>query len=400
MSHTPTNHENQLAEVLQAGFDCDVEDDTLTVGPIPYRLSTGGVGYGQLISHLARTGIDIATPDDHTAAWIGEEVPHIRNGQPMDKLILDQNRITWSNGLTSVCTMSRKGPQPYRDYGQKMLAYARLIAREAIEDWRASSPGIVNLKDANHFVDRETGLNRVGVGHLNALLADEKIAVVGAGGTGGHIVDLVSKSNVMQIDIYDPDCVSVHTQLRWPGVVERKVVDQETNKAEYLASVYARRTNRNIQGHPFAISRDNLTYLSNKTMVFVAIDSGSARQEILTGLAELGVNFIDCGIDLQGGEGPLTASARIIRCHAEQSPEKRSELAELAPSGEELAEDDLLYAQNIQTAEMNSLNAALAVVAWKQGIGFYRDVYGYRRSRLHMPSNMWALYDPKIDPMQ
>ena len=49
---------------------------------------------------------------------------------------------------------------------------------------------------------------------------------------------------------------------------------------------------------------------------------------------------------------------------------------------------------------MNSLNAAFAVIAWKQGIGFYRDVYGYRRSRIHMTSNTWALYDPKHDPMQ
>ena len=134
-------------------------------------------------------------------------------------------------------------------------------------------------------------------------------------------------------------------------------------------------------------------------MVFVAIDKGPARREILTGLADMGLNFIDCGIDLQGNDGPLTASLRIIRCQAEQSAEKRSELATLAPGGANAPDGDL-YAQNIQTGEMNSLNAALAVIAWKQGIGFYRDAYGYRRSRIHMTSNMWALYDPKHDPMQ
>ena len=399
MSLTPINHEGQLVEVLQAGFDCCVEDDTLTVGLVPYRLSSGGVGHGRLICHLSRNGDDIAAPDDHTVAWIGDEAPHLRDGQLMNQLIIDQNRITWSNGLTSICTMSRRGPQPYPNYGQKMLTYARLIAREAVADWRTSSPGVITVKDVNHFVDRETGLNRVGVGHLNTLLANENVAVVGAGGTGGHIVDLVSKANVRQIDIYDPDCVSVHTQLRWPGVVERRVVEEKTNKAEYLASLYARRTNRNIRGHPFAINKDNLTYLNGKTMVFVAIDSGVARREILTGLAGLGLNFIDCGIDLQGDDGPLTASARIIRCYGEEDVEKRSEIAMMAPSRDNEAEDDP-YAQNVQTAEMNSLNAALAVAAWKQGIGFYKDVYGYRRSRLHMPSNMWALYDPKHDPMK
>ena len=399
MSRTPTNHEAQLAEVLQAGFDCCVEDDTLTVGPIPYRLSGGGVAHGSLICHLARIGGDIALPNDHTAAWIGDEVPHHRNGRPMDLLIIDQSRNTWSNGATSICVMSRRGPEPYPNYGQKMVTYARLIAREAVAHWRATSPGVIAVKDVNHLVDHETGLSRARVGHLNALLAKENVAVIGAGGTGGHIVDLVSKSNVQQIDIYDPDYVSVHTQLRWPGIVERRNVEEKTNKAEYLAALYARRTNRNIRGHPFSIDKDNLTFLNGKTMVFVTIDNGPARREILTGLADIGVNFIDCGIDLQGNDGPLTASLRIIRCQAEASAEKRLELATLAPGGADGVEDDL-YAQNIQTGEMNSLNATLAVIAWKQGIGFYRDPYGYRRSRMHMASNMWALYDPKHDPIQ
>ena len=317
----------------------------------------------------------------------------------MERLIIDQSRNTWSNGDTSVCVMSRRRPEPYPNYGQKMLTYTRLIAREAVSNWRGASPGVVEVKDANHLVDHETGLNRARVGHLNALLAKENVAVIGAGGTGAHIVDLVSKSNVRQIDIYDPDYVSAHTQLRWPGIVERRIVEEKMNKAEYLAALYARRTNRNIQGHPFAISKDNLTYLNGKTMVFVAIDKGPARREILTGLADLSLDFIDCGIDLQGSDGPLTASLRIIRCQAEQSAEKRSELAMLAPGGPDATDDDL-YAQNIQTGEMNSLNATLAVIAWKQGIGFYRDPYGYRRSRMHMASNMWALYDPKHDPMR
>ena len=33
---------------------------------------------------------DIASPNDHTAAWIGDEVPHRQDGRPMDQLIIDQ----------------------------------------------------------------------------------------------------------------------------------------------------------------------------------------------------------------------------------------------------------------------------------------------------------------------
>ena len=137
--------------------------------------------------------------------------------------------------------------------------------------------------------------------------------MIGAGGTGGFIVDMLAKCNVASIDIYDDDVVSQHTQLRWPGVVNRNVVEEHKNKAEYLAQVYASRTNRNIRGHALRVRRQYLTYFRDKTMVFVAIDQGTDRREILTGLTELRVNFIDCGIDLRRGSDGLTASARVVR---------------------------------------------------------------------------------------
>ena len=35
---------------------------------------------------------------------------------------------------------------------------------------------------------------------------------------------------------------------------------------------------------------------------------------------------------------------------------------------------DGLYSRNIQIAELNALNAALAVIKWKKLLGFYRDL--------------------------
>ena len=396
MSVTPTNHESQLADVLQAGFDCFVADDALRVGPVPCRLAGGSVSSGHLICHLHRSGEDIALPSDHTASWIGEDVPHSSDGRPMETLIVDRSAVTWSTGETSICTMSRLGAEPYASYGQKMLVYARIIAREAHSEWRIiQSSGALEVSDTSRMADRESGLNRVRIGHLSPLLDAENVAVVGAGGTGGHIVDLISKLNIRQLDIYDPDRVSVHTQLRWPGTVEREFAEQNTNKAEYLALRYSRRANRNIRGHNYAITENNLTLLNGKTMVFVAVDDGRSRHEILTGLARRGINFIDCGIDLGNDGGPLTASVRITRCQSEDDCEKRIELASRAPASKHSGGDDLYARNNIQTGEINSLNAALAVTAWKQGIGFYKDVHGYRRCRMHTASSMWALYDPK-----
>lgn len=41
-----------------------------------------------------------------------------------------------------------------------------------------------------------------------------------------------------------------------------------------------------------------------------------------------------------------------------------------APFGED---EDELYRSNIQVADLNALNAALAVIRWKKHIGYYQD---------------------------
>jgi hypothetical protein len=47
-----------------------------------------------------------------------------------------------------------------------------------------------------------------------------------------------------------------------------------------------------------------------------------------------------------------------------------------------------VYASNIQVADLNALNAILAVIKWKKLIGFYRDVEGEQHSTYTTDSNM------------
>ena len=395
MSATPTSHDGGLERVVQAGLDYTIEGDTLTVGPIPYRLSSGAVGHGELICHVEREGARLRAPGDHTVGWIADEKPHTRSGAVLENLIHQPAPQGWANGMTSICGMSRKAhDRGYGDYGEKMLAYARLIARETGRNWKRDSVGSGVVKDGNNMVDQETGLTRSAIGDMDQLFKREKLAVIGAGGTGGFIVDMIAKCNVASIDIYDDDVVSQHTQLRWPGVVKRSVVEEHRNKAEYLAQVYASRTNKNIRGHDLRVGRSDLTLFRNKTMVFVAVDRGSGRREILTGLTELAVNFIDCGIDLRRDSDGLTASARVVRTAREDDREKRIALVEKTP-GRDFGEG--MYEAAVQTAEINALNATLAVIAWKQGIGFYKDAFKYRRMRLHVASTTWAGHDGSLE---
>ena len=142
MSATPTSHDGGLDQLVQVGLDYTIEGDTLTVGPIPYRLQDGSVGHGELICHMEREGASLGVPTDHTVGWVAEDKPHSGNGEVLEQLIHQHGTQGWANGTTSICGMSRKPhDRGYRDYGEKMLTYARLIARETGTNWKRDSVG-------------------------------------------------------------------------------------------------------------------------------------------------------------------------------------------------------------------------------------------------------------------
>jgi hypothetical protein len=49
-------------------------------------------------------------------------------------------------------------------------------------------------------------------------------------------------------------------------------------------------------------------------------------------------------------------------------------------------EDD--YNRNIQIADLNALNAALAVIKWKKLFGFYRDLKSEHHSQFSIDTNL------------
>lgn len=88
-----------------------------------------------------------------------------------------------------------------------------------------------------------------------------------------------------------------------------------------------------------------------------------ARPEIMRWLRDRGVPFIDVGMSFREGQGGLTGIAKVTAYR----PGDETTLpitAALQPG-----EDD--YSSNVQIAELNALNATLAVIQWKRYLGFY-----------------------------
>jgi hypothetical protein len=95
---------------------------------------------------------------------------------------------------------------------------------------------------------------------------------------------------------------------------------------------------------------------------------GTVKKLIVEKLEEFGLPFIDVGMGVYVSEGVLGGILRVTTSTPEQRDHmhKRGSLSDGAERNE--------YSTNIQIAELNALNAALAVIKWKKLAGFYQDL--------------------------
>ena len=123
---------------------------------------------------------------------------------------------------------------------------------------------------------------------------------------------------------------------------------------------------RNIVPHDRHVDEDNIDELRDASFVFIAIDGGPSKRLIIDRLEEFDVPFIDTGMGIyQEGE----SLGGIVRTTASTSDQRQHLRARISFAD---AGDDA-YEQNIQIADLNMLNAVLAVIKWKKLFGFYFD---------------------------
>mgnify|MGYP001605262129 CR=1 FL=1 len=101
-------------------------------------------------------------------------------------------------------------------------------------------------------------------------------------------------------------------------------------------------------------------------MVFLCIDKGKPRQMIVNHLLENKIAFIDVGMGLSNENESLRGSIRITTCTQSYYKHVAKRI-----HFEDVEDDE--YSSNIQIADMNALNASLAVIKWKKMCGFYHD---------------------------
>jgi len=383
MSQEPFDRNPDLRKLREEGYALQIRGGFLVM-QVPHVNQKGEVGLGSLISSLTLAGDITQRPDTHVVHWSGD-YPCSADGKPIEALRYGEGAFDLGNGLKARYAFSCKPPEGYADYHAKMTTYAGVIAGPAavlkpalkLRSYAAPEP-----EEEAVFNYTETASDRVGIGALSDKLRNERVAFVGVGGTGAYAFDLVAKTPVPEIRLIDGDDFLTHNAFRTPGAPSLDELRQTQKKVHYLAGIYSK-MHRGIVAHPVALGRDNLHLLDGATFAFLSMDAGEAKQLVVLKCEEMGIPFIDVGMGLDLVDGSLGGILRVTA----STPEMRSHVHDGRISFGEAKEEDL-YSTNIQVADLNSLNAALAVIKWKKIRGFYRDLEREHHSTFTTDGNM------------
>lgn len=356
-----------LLRLQNEGYDIEVRVGFLLVKDVPYVSTTREIKRGVLISALELSGDQTTRPQNHVAMWTGEHPCH-QDGRIIDAITNSSAAQDLGGGIRADFTFSAKAA--YRDYHHKMTTYLARICGEAqaIDPsvTAATFPAIATDDDESVFRYLDTASSRVGIGAMNDRLAGLKIAIVGLGGTGSYILDLVTKTCVAEIHLFDADVFSQHNAFRTPGAASIEDLQARPSKLAYLAGIY-NRMRRGIHLHEeYAHASTEVLY--SMDFVFLCLDRGAAKKAIVDTLVANGIPFIDVGMGILQSQNKLTGLMRVTSYAAGFDP---SVLIRIDYSDEDMAENE--YSTNIQIVELNALNAAFAVIQWKKSYGIYRD---------------------------
>jgi hypothetical protein len=116
--------------------------------------------------------------------------------------------------------------------------------------------------------------------------------------------------------------------------------------------------------------------------VFLCLDSGEAKKLIVGKLEDFNVAFADVGMGVQLNNETLGGIVRVTT----STTQKRDHFRGRVSFADGKANNE--YDRNIQIADLNALNAALAVIKWKKLFGFYRDMKGEHHSQFTTDGNL------------
>ena len=378
----------------QAGFTVCVESGLVRAVRVPCLFMGGVPGTCNIeTSYDPETG----KPDNR----VGGDVHAVRittdgecdgrvyyaDGTPIGNYVGGDGK-TWSN--ISIKRGAQGRPEPDETSHDLLHRYAKHIVG-AVSAAGYSEPAALAMPDPFHIPN--TFEARAAIAPVQDRIRGQRIAIIGLGGTGAYLLDLISKTPLSEIHLLDSDRVDWHTLKRAPGAptVEEieLVLAGALLKVDYYHSKYAAFRD-GIHPHPCRVDSPLMfaDFLSKHPIdyAFVCIDqltdSDSARQDaVYRSITEAGVPFIDSGVSItledRAVRGAVTTSAYDAGSDGWKDAIPNAKLDGGAPG----------Y-RNVQLPEVNALAASLAVMEWRRRTEQYvsKSASFLHKFRLEKPS--------------
>lgn len=372
MSHPPISRNPELQQLIDEGYEIEMRHGYLLVHSVPYVTAEKEVALGVIVSELTMATSDlIGQPGSHQVHFIGTH-PCKADGSDLVQIRCQSGEFKLADGITAQHHFSNKPRRGhYEGYYEKITSYVRVISSQA----KALDPNIdartfrtrEPVEEDSVFLYQDTASSRAGIQRLAARFSQQRIAFVGLGGTGSYAFDLVAKTHVAEIHLFDADLLRPHNAFRFPGAISRDMLDRGVTKVKHLSEQYSA-MRRGIVPHEVMVHEGNVTALEGFDYVFLCVDRGEVRQLVLRALADTNVKVIDVGmgLNLSHDQESIWGTCRVTA----STPSTRDIALARIPKADR---DEELYASNIQVADFNCLNAALAVTKWKRMSGFYLD---------------------------
>jgi uncharacterized protein DUF6791/ThiF family protein len=369
MSASLINRSTDLKRLQSEGFEVEIVAGHLVIRNVPYVNPKREVRRGALVSELSLAGEVTMRPSTHVIMFAGE-TPCDTEGRRLDKMVNASIKQTIGPDLMVTFTFSSKPPEGYANYYEKVTAYVAILETQAQDidpNANARTWRVVENKDPKspfNYIDNAS--SKAGINTATAKLAKNNVAILGLGGTGSYVLDCLAKTPIKKIHLFDGDKFGQHNAFRAPGAASIEQLREIPYKVDYWHRIYSN-MHKGILPNRFHITSLNSDILQDMDFVFICADSGSAKKDIVEKLEQRGISFADTGMGLDLIDDRLHGVLTVTT----STNKKRDHFKERVSFTGDGHEN--VYNKNIQVADLNMLNAAMAVLKWKKLCGFYGD---------------------------
>ena len=215
-----TDYEDLLRQTAQArGWTIEVGQNRISVREVPYCKKDGEAGTCQVLVETQEDGLAMKAPENgsgasHAAVLIGvsQGRAYRATGEPV-------GNVLWTDD-TNQCVISIKRDEgEYSNAWHALFVYAATVAGEVGLEARDEVERIFKFEiDGEDSREMRVWRNRA---------RGQRVAIVGLGGVGLWILDLMSKTYVSEIRIWDGDVIEGRNLLRAPGWARSRCDRQE-----------------------------------------------------------------------------------------------------------------------------------------------------------------------------